>query len=169
MIDRRGAWARRLFRAPTRLYRWRLGWVLGHRFVLLEHYGRRTGRRYETVLEVVKWEPDGEVVVVSGWGRAADWYRNVLARPVVTVTLATRRFPATHRVLSPDEAARVLADYEDRNRYLRPVINRVLSRLAGWRYDGSDQARRRLTEQLPLVALRPTAVPTVPTDTHPHS
>ena len=29
-------------RAPVYLYRWRLGWLLGKRFVLLTHIGRRT-------------------------------------------------------------------------------------------------------------------------------
>jgi hypothetical protein len=33
----------------------------------------------------------------------------------------------------------------------------VLSKLAGFRYDGSDAARRRLVQTLPLVALRPRA------------
>jgi deazaflavin-dependent oxidoreductase (nitroreductase family) len=154
MIDRHGALARRLFRAPTLLYRRRLGWLLGHRFLLLEHRGRRSGRRYETVLEVLSWNPDGEIVVVSGWGREADWYRNIRVLPEVTVTVAARRFPATHRVLPPEEAAGVLADYEHRNRYLRPVVHWVLSRLVGWRYDGSDRARRRLVDQLPMVAFR---------------
>jgi hypothetical protein len=73
VIDRQNRWARRVFKAPIRLHRWRLGWVLGHRFLLLEQRGRRSGRRYETMLEVVKREPMGEIVVVSGWGPTADW------------------------------------------------------------------------------------------------
>ena len=154
MIDRNGRWARRFFRAPILLYHHRLGWLLGHRFLLLEHHGRRSGRRYETVLEVVKWDSAGEVVVVSGWGPAADWYRNVLASSEVAVTLSTRRISARHRVLSLDEAVEVMADYEHRNRFLGPVIRRVLGHVVGWPYDGSDEARRRLVAQLPMVAFR---------------
>jgi hypothetical protein len=30
----------------------------------------------------------------------------------------------------------------------------VLSRLLGWRYDGSDAARARLARELPMVAFR---------------
>ncbi|HVA75161.1 MAG TPA: nitroreductase family deazaflavin-dependent oxidoreductase [Acidimicrobiales bacterium] len=156
MLDRESPWVRRLFKAPIRLYHWRLGSLLGHRFVLLEHRGRRSGTRYETALEVVKWDPEGEVVVVSGWGPAADWYRNVTAGGDVRITVGSRSFSATHRVLPHDEAAEVLADYEHRNRYVRPVINRMLGYLAGWHYDGSVEARRRLVEQLPMVAFRPT-------------
>ena len=43
-----------LFRAPVYLYRWHLGWMLGHRLLLLTHIGRRTGLRRQTVLEVVE-------------------------------------------------------------------------------------------------------------------
>lgn len=157
MVDRQHPWVRRLFKAPIRLYHWRLGWLLGHRLMLLEHHGRRSGNRYETVLEVVKWDRQGEVVVVSGWGPAADWYRNVAAGGDVRVTVGGRSFRASHRVVPHDEAADVLADYEHRNRYVRPVINRMLGSLVGWRYDGSVEARRRLVEQLPMVAFRLTS------------
>ena len=40
---------------------------------------------------------------------------------------------------------------------MAPIVRRVLSRLLGWRYDGSEDARRRLVCQLPLVAFRPAA------------
>src|SRR5215469_3700219 len=36
---------RRLFRVPVYLYWWKCGWLLGHRFLLLNHTGRRTGLR----------------------------------------------------------------------------------------------------------------------------
>jgi deazaflavin-dependent oxidoreductase (nitroreductase family) len=146
VLDRQHQWVRRLFKAPIRLY---------HRFLLLEHCGRRTGNKYETVLEVVKYDRRGEVVVVSGWGPAADWNRNVTAGGAAQITIGHRTFGASHRVVPHDEAAQVLADYEYRNRYVRPVINRILGYLAGWRYDGSSQARRRLVEQLPMVAFQP--------------
>jgi deazaflavin-dependent oxidoreductase (nitroreductase family) len=107
------------------------------------------------VLEVVKWDRHGEVVVVSGWGQTADWYRNVTAGGEVRITLANRSWSADYRVLLPDEAAQVLADYERRNRYVRPVTNWVLGLLVGWHYDGSTEARRRLVQQLPMVAFQP--------------
>jgi deazaflavin-dependent oxidoreductase (nitroreductase family) len=138
----------------VQLYRHNLGWVLGHRFLLLVHVGRRSGRRYETVVEVVKWTPDGEVVVLSGWGESADWYRNAVAQPSVEIVLGRRRFTASHRVLPTDEAAAILADYERRNRWLRPVVHWVLGRLVGWSYGGSAEERVRLASQLPMIAFR---------------
>jgi hypothetical protein len=57
------------FRLPVYLYRLGLGRLLGHRFLLLTHRGRRSGRVYQTALEVVRYEPSSrEVVAASGWG-----------------------------------------------------------------------------------------------------
>lgn len=66
-------------RLPVWLYRLRLGRLLGRRFVMVTHTGRKSGRQHQTVLEVVRYDPaTGVVVVASGWGEKADWFRNIL-------------------------------------------------------------------------------------------
>jgi len=153
---RPGPVLRRLLRAPVALYRHDLGWLLGHRFLMITHRGRRTGRTYRTVVEVVGHDPTRhEYVVMAGFGRSADWYRNVLARPPVEVVVGRERFRPVARELDEDEAVHVLADYETRNRLAAPVVRRMLSRLVGWRYTGTEPDRRRLVRTLPLVAFRP--------------
>jgi deazaflavin-dependent oxidoreductase (nitroreductase family) len=143
-------------RAPVALYHARLGWLLGHRLLLLVHRGRRTHRLHRTVLEVVAWhEADQEAVVVSGLGPDSQWYRNVLAAEAVEIRIARRRFAPKVRQLDTEEAAQTIADYERRNRMIAPLVRAGFSALAGFRYDGSDAARRRLVETLPLVAFRP--------------
>ncbi len=146
---------RRLFRAPVHLYHW--GWqgVLGRRFLLLIHTGRNSGLRRETVLEVMEYREGPEVIVMSAYGRKADWLRNIEAGPDPEVIVGRHRFTAAHHVLGPEEAVRVVADYERRNRFIAPVIRRVLSRFVGWNYGASDADRRRLVGQLPLVLFRP--------------
>ena len=151
---RLGPVARRMARLPGRLYDWRLGWLLGHRFLRLTHVGRRSGRRYRTVLEVVGPAGPGEVVVVAGFGRSADWFRNISALPPIEVAIGRQRFRPVARVLPAEEAAAVLADYERRNRLAGPVVRRVLGWLVGWEYDGSAAARARLVQELPFVAFR---------------
>jgi hypothetical protein len=47
-------WVRALLRLPILLYRLHLGWLLGHRFLLLTHVGRKSGLQRRTVLEVVR-------------------------------------------------------------------------------------------------------------------
>jgi deazaflavin-dependent oxidoreductase (nitroreductase family) len=147
---------RLLLRLPVYLYRAGLGRLLGNRFLYLVHTGRRTGLRRETVLEVVWHDPIArESVVAAGWGRRTGWLHNVEAGLAQEVVTGRDRYVPAHRVLSADLAARVFADYERRNRHIAPVVRAVIGRLVGWPYDGSPAARRRVVEQLPLVAFRP--------------
>ncbi|MFY9917277.1 MAG: nitroreductase family deazaflavin-dependent oxidoreductase [Mycobacterium sp.] len=145
-----------VFRAPIRLYDRGFGWLLGRRLLCLTHIGRKSGRRYRTVLEVVGTAAaTGETMVVAGFGPSSDWYRNIQANPASEVVVGRRRFQPQHRVLDESEAETVIADYERRNRWIRPIVRRGLSALLGWRYDGSHAARQRLVRQLPVVAFRP--------------
>ena len=149
----------RLFRGPVYLYRWHLGWLLGHRVMLLNHIGRRTGLWRHTVLEIVEYRKDGpEVVVVNGFGRDCDWVRNIEARGGEEVVVGGQRFPASHRFLQEEEAAAVMRAYEQRNRWIAPIVRAGLSWLLGWKYRGSEADRRRLVRQLPLIAFRPRAL-----------
>lgn len=155
-VMRPGRLLRWMLRAPVGLYAAHVGWLLGYRFLLLAHRGRRTGRVYRTVLEVIAWDPAArEAVVMSGFGRTSQWYRNVLATDPVEVRIARQRFTPRVRQLDEDEAARALADYEERNRLAARLVRAVLSKLGGFRYDGSESARRRLVQVLALVAFRP--------------
>ncbi len=144
------------FRAPVYLYRWRLGWMLGHRLLLLTHVGRRTGLRRQTVLEVVEYRKKGpEVVVVNGFGPDCDWVRNIEEKGGEEVTIGSRHFVASHRFLGEAEAARIIQGYEQRNRFIAPIVRAGFTWLLGWQYRGSDNDRLRLVKQLPLIAFRP--------------
>ncbi len=141
---------------PRHLYRHGWGWLLGRRFLQLTHVGRRTGRVYTTVLEVAGSDRDNrEVMVVSGFGRGSDWLCNIQANGRAEISIGRDSFPASFRMVPVDEATRILADYEWRNRLAAPLMRFVLSHLLGWRYDGSTEARRRAAEALPVVAFSP--------------
>jgi deazaflavin-dependent oxidoreductase (nitroreductase family) len=138
------------------LYRWKCGWLLGHRFLLLIHVGRRTGLPRNTVLEVLEYRKEGpEAVVMSAFGPDADWLRNIEATPTQEVIIGSQRFIAVHRVLDEDEAVSVITGYEQRNWLIAPIIRWVLSRLLGWHYNGEMDQRRPLIAQLPCIAFRP--------------
>ncbi len=75
------------------LLMWRLGlgpwlnlWppVLG-RYCVVAHTGRKTGRRRYTPVNYS--EIDGEIYVTAGFGAIADWYRNLVANPMLEVWL----------------------------------------------------------------------------------
>ncbi len=151
-LPRRVRW---LLAAPTYVYDWNAGWLLGRRFVRLTHRGRHSGRVYRTMLEVVGEDrATGEVFVMPGLGRSAQWYRNVRTDHALEIAIGRERFRPVYRETDVAEAAKVLAAYERRNRLIMPVLRLVLSRLVGWRYDGSPGARQRLVTELPVVAFR---------------
>jgi deazaflavin-dependent oxidoreductase (nitroreductase family) len=145
-----------LLTIPNALYAVHLGRLLGHRFLLLTHRGRKSGQLRRVVLEVVRYDAaTGESIVAAGWGRRTQWYLNVLAGGVVEVSTAGRTYRPALREVEVEEAIAIWADYERRMRFAGPVIRRVLSGLLGWRYDGSAEARRRAAEQLPMLAFKP--------------
>jgi len=150
----------RFLHAPVYFYRWGLGGLLGRRFLLLTHIGRRIGLPHQTVLEVMDYRTEGkgeapEIIVMSGFGRNSNWLRNVEATQEAEVTIGSRNFAAAYRILGEDEAVMVVRHYEQRNWVIAPVIRLVLSQLLGWKYRGSESDHRRLVGQLPLIAFWP--------------
>ena len=123
--------SRRLMRAPIWLYKARAGALFGSRLLMLEHTGRKSGTPRYVVLEVVGHPSPATYVVASGFGRKAQWFRNVQADPRVRVYVGShppRR--GTARVLPQDEADRALAAYVSRHRraweQMRPVLEETL-------------------------------------------
>ncbi len=118
-------------RTPIWLYRMRLGFLLGHRMLLLEHVGRRSGQRRYAVLEVVERSGADTYVIVSGFGERAQWYRNVKANPHVRVSVGFRcRTPAVADQLSHQAAAETLDRYARHHprawRHLEPALRAAL-------------------------------------------
>jgi deazaflavin-dependent oxidoreductase (nitroreductase family) len=152
-------WLKAVSRVADQLYDRGLSRLMGRRFLRLTHTGRRSGRSFHTVLEVVAHRSGGEFFVVSGFGPRSDWLRNLEAGGPATVRVSGRSFPVDHRRLDEAEALAVFAAYERRHRVIRPLVHRSLSWLLGWPYHGTGTDRRRLVAQLPVIGLRPRADP----------
>lgn len=147
---------RRLYRLPRWLFRARLGFLLGHRVTLIEHVGRTTGQPRDVVVEVVEHDPDtGTLLVASGFGAEADWYRNLLAHPKATVHLGRRRFPVRVSRLREVEAAEAMVRYARRHPHTAPRIAAFL----GDPVDGSDDGYRAVGRRLPMLRLVPVPPP----------
>jgi deazaflavin-dependent oxidoreductase (nitroreductase family) len=123
--------SRRLMRAPAWIYRARAGALFGSRILMLEHVGRKSGVPRYAVLEVVDHPAPDTYVVASGFGRKAQWFRNIRADPRVRVYVgshAPRRGIA--RVLDRQHADRTLAAYRGRHprswERFRPVLEETL-------------------------------------------
>lgn len=101
-----------------------------------------------------------ELVVMSGFGRNANWLQNIQATREAEIALGSKRYRASFRFLGEEEAIRIVAGYERRNRFMISIVRCVLSRLLGWQYRGSEADRRRLVAQLPLIAFHPRSLDT---------
>jgi deazaflavin-dependent oxidoreductase (nitroreductase family) len=125
--------------------------LFGHRFLMIEHRGRRSGRLYRTVVEVVGRERGrDEWFVVSGYGPDADWYRNLRSSGPEAVWIGSRRHNASVRFLEPEESARVLAAYEQAH----PKTAELLMEEMGVGYDGTDAGREEMMTRIPMIALQ---------------
>lgn len=123
--------SRRLVRAPIWIYKARAGALFGSRILLLEHVGRKSGLPRYAALEVVDHSSPDTYVVASGFGRKAQWFRNIEANPRVRMYTGSRApRTATARVLTTPEADRTLAAYRTRHpkawERMRPVLERTL-------------------------------------------
>jgi deazaflavin-dependent oxidoreductase (nitroreductase family) len=142
-----------LFRVPIYLYRIGLGWLFGHRLMLLNHIGRVSGKRRQAILEVVSHDPaSGSFVVASGWGPTAAWYQNVLHTPDVSIQVGAKPIPVTAVALSQEEGAEIFAAYATRHRTL---AKRLLPRLMGFSVDGSEADFRAVGRRMPFVRFTP--------------
>ena len=150
-----------MFAIPVWLYRHGLGWMLGHRFLLLSHRGRKTGRVRQTVLEVILYNAAArESVVVSAYGTGADWYRNLEKEPALRVQTGRLDYRPSHRLLTGEEAWMAARTFVRQH----PLEARLASLVLRWIGATGDEAPKSAVEliaSLPLVGFRPRS-PTTP-------
>ncbi len=145
-------WKRIAWRLPIWLYRARLGWLLGSRFLLLTHTGRKSGLPRHAVLEVVRHDrATNTYFVASGFGEKSDWFRNVMKTPQVAIQVGRREMAATAERLPLEDAERELLDYGRRH----PRALRNLARILGYRIENTEEDVRALAQVVPIVAFRP--------------
>ncbi len=145
---------RLFFRLPIRLYQLRLGRLLGGRFVLLHHIGRKSGLARQAVLEVIRHdETSHSVFVASGFGESSDWLRNIRKSPNVTIEYRGNETPRVARVLGTEEAQDELVGYGSRN----PRAASAVARVCGWQIDGSEEDLRAFAQEIRVIAFEPLA------------
>lgn len=144
-----------LFDAPAWLYRVGLGRLLGKRFLALTHRGRRSGKLYETVLEVLHFDPaTHESVVASAYGTGADWYRNLQAEPVLRIRTGRLDYVPEQRLFTPEEAKAAAARFCRRHPWEARLVPRVLPAIGAAVPEVSSDPVDLLAS-LPMVAFRP--------------
>ena len=147
-------WRKHLWRAPIYLYRIGLGPLMGKRFLLLNHVGRKTGKVRQAVVEIDRYDPaTNTYIIASGFGAKSDWYRNLRKTPEVVIQVGNKKLKATAELLSPEQSAAEMVRYARDH----PRAARELAGLIGLEMENPDDPEEWRTigrEFIPFVALR---------------
>lgn len=145
--------SRLFFRLPIWLYRWRLGWLLGQRFLLLHHVGRKSGLPRQAVIEVAGYDAGTDAyTVAAGYGPQSDWYRNLQQTPAAAIQVGRRSLSVTAVLLSPTESGEAMVRYARQH----PQAARALARVLGFTLTGTEDEYRQIGQQyIPFVTFHP--------------
>lgn len=140
-------------RAPIWLYHAGLGFLLGERFLMFRHIGRKTGLPRETVVEIVTHDPRlDRYYIASGWGEHADWLRNIEKTPEVFVQTGRRKFKGMSRRLHGEEGTLALLEYAQEH----PFAFRTLAKnMMGEALTADRSGCETLAARIPIVAIDP--------------
>ena len=137
-------------RLPIWLYRLHLDRLLGGRFLMLIHAGRKSGLPRQTVIEVVQHDKaTNTYYVVSGWGEKSDWYQNIRKSPRVTIHVGGRKFQAEAEFIPVEKAIEIMESYA---REHATAFRELSALFLGERMQPGSDAPRRLAEKMPMVA-----------------
>ena len=142
-----------LLRVPITLYRLGLGGLLGGRFLLINHVGRKSGQMRQTVVEVAGHDRDSDTYyVASGWGYKSNWYRNLLAHPDVSIQVGRRKLSVHAENLRPEAGAQVLEAYRKHHPFAAGELGGFMGLDIGKASD--DELAAIVRDSLPIIAFR---------------
>ncbi len=100
-------------RIPTWMFKLGLGRLLGKRFAMIVHRGRKTGKLNTVIVETCHGDPDtGKIVFVSAYGNKAQWYLNLQKAPAVKFVMNGKTYLSPrHEFLGPEETEKAVAAY----------------------------------------------------------
>ena len=133
-------------------YRTGTGFLLGNRFIYVEHVGRKSGLKRRSVLEVVRYDKEEDIYfIVSGYGKKSDWYKNIKATPNVKIQVGFRKSNARCEFLSEERTEEEIRDYARRH----PTAIKQLAKLIGYKLTGEEGELSKLSKLWPVIAFHP--------------
>ena len=140
------------WRLPIWLYRLGLGRLLGGKFLLLTHRGRKTGQLRQAVLEIILAEPEkNRFLVVSGFGTGSQWYKNIQIEPKVAIQVGAKKISAIAEQLGKEQAGLAIVDYAERF----PGNLKTLARILGYEIEHTPAGYRNFGEKIPVIEFTP--------------
>ena len=128
--------------------------MMGRRFLLLIHTGRKTGLPRQTVIEVVSHdEVTGTYYVAAAWRDRSDWYRNIQQDPAVSVQVRNQKFDARAEQIPVSEGEEKLWDYAQKHPM---AFGELVTLMLGERLPADKETCRKVADSVPLISLTPT-------------
>ena len=128
--------------------RFRKGRKASQLVLVLTTIGRKSGRSHKTPLQYELL--DGAYYVGSARGTQADWYRNILGDPKVTVEIAGREFSAQAEAITDPVG---IADFIEMRLERHPKMIGAMMRIEGLPAEYSRKELEEFVSQKALVAL----------------
>jgi deazaflavin-dependent oxidoreductase (nitroreductase family) len=142
-----------VWRVMSRLNRWMLARYgpkskVAGRVLVLTTIGRKSGQPRSTPLQYEKVE--GVYYVASARGVQADWYRNLLACPQVSVRVGDMHFSTTAELMTDPIQ---IADFLELRLKRHPFFMSAMLRLEGLPAKHTRRDLERFAKRLAIVAL----------------
>jgi deazaflavin-dependent oxidoreductase (nitroreductase family) len=135
---------------PQFLYAIGLGPIYGRFVLLLSTTGRISGLPRITPLQYE--EIDGEIVIASGRGVKADWFKNIQADPRVVVRVRSRKFAGIGEAVT--DPGRIADFLEYRLRKNPRMIGFIMSR-EGVSKNPSREELEKHAQRKAMVVIKP--------------
>ncbi|BBY25813.1 nitroreductase family deazaflavin-dependent oxidoreductase [Mycobacterium stomatepiae] len=110
-------------RIPTWIFKLGMGRLLGSRFAMITHRGRKSGAHHTVIIETADGSiQQGRLVYIIAYGTRAQWYKNLKASPAVSIEIAGKTYhQPRYEFLDKAATERAIASYWAR-----------YPKLAGW-------------------------------------
>jgi len=137
-------------RIHQRLYAHGLGWLVGWIILLLEHSGRKSGKKYFTPLQ---YEKMGETYYVgAGRGLKADWYQNLVADRRVHVRVGCLQFDGWAELIQDIPKVIEFLNYRLKK---HPLMIGLIMKIHKLPFHPNEHQLEQLAATLVIVALHP--------------
>ncbi len=136
------------WRMPIWIYRLGLGGLVGKKFLLLNHTGRKSGKQRQAVLELIQINSEtGEYYVVSGFGTHSQWYQNITHNPAAVIQVGNKKMTAIAKQLNSEEASQVILDYTQK--YPKNLKN--LGAMLGYDIEHTPEGYLAFGREIPVI------------------
>jgi deazaflavin-dependent oxidoreductase (nitroreductase family) len=129
------------------------GWerLVGAQWMLITTTGRKTGKRRETMVDVMDYDKTSDTYYIeAAYGARADWYRNIQSNPIFEAQVGRRKFKARAGALTTEGAGEMLVQFYRS----KPAYTRSVMAMAGMKFKDEDELRV-IGKDLTLLAVKP--------------